>query len=75
MIIFQDCYNDKYTVNFYQDYIEIEINFIPKDKYNLDILYYNIEPYYMIDNTIATYNKKAFKSAKELKNYLYNKNR
>ena len=39
MIIHQDCYNKYYTVNFYIDNIEIEINFVPKDNYNRDKLY------------------------------------
>ena len=28
MIIHQDCYNKNYTVNFYQDYIEIVIKLL-----------------------------------------------
>ena len=68
MIIYQDCYNKNYTVNFYQDYIEIIINFIPKDSYNLDKLYYDLEPYYMIDKTIINYNGKILHTPKELKN-------
>ena len=31
-MIHQDCYNKYYTINFYEDHIEIEINFIPKDR-------------------------------------------
>ena len=31
MILHQYCYNKYYTINYYQDHIEIEINFIPKD--------------------------------------------
>ena len=69
MIIHQDCYNKYYTVNFYEDYIEIIINFIPKDNYNRDKLYYNLEPYYMIDNTIIKYNSKIFHSKEELKTF------
>ena len=70
MIIHQDCYNKNYTVNFYIDNIEIIINFIPKDNYNRDKLYFNLIVYYMIDNTIIKYNGKIFHNEEELKNFL-----
>ena len=34
MIIHQDCYNKYYTIKYYEDHIEIEINFIPKDNFS-----------------------------------------
>ena len=69
MIIHQDCYNKNYIVNFYSDYIEIIINFIPKDNYNLDKLYFDLVVYYMIDNTIIKYNNNIFHYEDELKNF------
>ena len=69
MIIYQDCYNKYYIVNFYQDYIEIMINFIPKDNYNKGKSYFDLEPYYMIDNTIIKYNGKIFHNKEELKTF------
>ena len=30
----RNCYNKYYKINFYEDYIEIKINFIPKDNFN-----------------------------------------
>ena len=61
MIIHQDCYNKYYTINFYQDYIEIVINFIPKDNY------FDLIPYFDIENTIIKYNNKNFYNRDELK--------
>ena len=29
-MILQDCYSKYYTINYFNDHIEIEINFIPK---------------------------------------------
>ena len=34
MLIQQDFYNKYYTINYYEDHLEIEINFIPKDNFN-----------------------------------------
>ena len=70
MLVFQDCYNKNYTVNFYIYYILIVINNIPKDSYNLDKLYYDLEPYFMIDNTIIKYNGKILYTPKQLKTFL-----
>ena len=69
MIIHQDCYNKNYTVNFYIDNIEIIINFIPKDNYNRSKLYFDLIPYYNIDNTIIKYHNKIFYNQDELKNF------
>ena len=60
MIIHQDFYNKNYTVNFYIDNIEILINFIPKDNYNRDKLYFDLIVYFMIDDTIIKYKDKFF---------------
>ena len=46
------------------------INFIPKDSYNLDKLYYDLEPYFMIDKTIIKYNCKILYTPKQLKTFL-----
>ena len=70
MTIHQDCDKKIYIVNFYSDYIQIIINFIPKDSYNLDKLYYDLEPYFMIDNTIIKYKGKILYTPKQLKTFL-----
>ena len=67
MIIHQDCYNKYYTVNFYEDHIEIIINFIPKDNYNRGKLYFDLIVYFMIDNTILKYKGKICHNEEELK--------
>ena len=67
MIKHQDCYNKYYTMNYYDNHIEIEINFIPKDNYNKAKIYFDLEVFYKIDNTIIKYNGKIFYNEKELK--------
>ena len=42
MILHQDCYNKYYTINYYEDHIEIEINFIPKDNFNKAKIYFDL---------------------------------
>ena len=68
MIIHQDCYK-YYTINFYEDHIEIIINFFPKDNYNRGKLYFDLKPYFMIDNTIIKYESNVFYNEEELKNF------
>ena len=68
MIIHQDCYKD-YTINFYQEHIEIVINFIPEDNYNKGKLFFDLIPYFDIENTIIKYNNKIFYNQDELKNF------
>ena len=67
MIIHQDCYNKYYTINFYQEHIEVVINFIQKDNYNKGKLYFDLIPYFDIENTIIKYNNKNFYNRDELK--------
>ena len=69
MIIHQDCYNEEYTIIFYQEHIEVVINFIPEDNYNRGKLYFDLIPYYNIDNTIIKYNNKIFYNQDELKSF------
>ena len=52
MILHRDCYNKYYTINFYENHIEIEINFIPKDNFNKAKIYFDLVAFYQIDNTI-----------------------
>ena len=66
-MIDQDCYNKYYTINSFNDHIEIEINFIPKDNYNKAKIYFDLVVYYSIDNTIIKYNSKIFYTEEELK--------
>ena len=69
MIIHQDRYNKNYTVNFNIDNIEIIINFVPKDNYNQDKLYFDLIVYSMIDNTIIKNKDKIFHNEEELKHF------
>ena len=69
MIMHQDFYNEKYTINFYKEHIEIIINFIPKDNYNKGKLFFDLIPYYDIDNTIIKFNNKIFYNHDELKRF------
>ena len=66
MIVYQDCYK-YYTINFHEYYIEIIINFIPKDNYHRGELFFDLIPYFEIDNTIIKYNNKIFYNQDELK--------
>ena len=69
MIIHQDCYNEEYTIIFYQEHIEVVINFIPEDNYNRGKLFFNLIPYFDIENTIIKYNNKIFYNQVELKSF------
>ena len=66
-MIHQDCYNKYYTIHYYEDHIEIEINFIPKDNFNK--IYFDLAVYYLIDNTIIKYKGKFFHNEQELKHF------
>ena len=41
-MIDQDCYNKCYIINYFNDHIEIEINFIPKDNYDKAKIYFDL---------------------------------
>ena len=66
-MIHQDCYNKYYTINYFNDRMEIEINFIPKNNFNKAKIYFNLIVYYSIDNTTIKYNGKIFYTEEELK--------
>ena len=66
-MIHQDCYNKYYTINYFNDHIKIEINFIPKHNFNKAKIYFDLVIYYSIDNTIIKYNGKIFYTEEELK--------
>ena len=66
-MIYQDCYNKYYTINYFNDHIEIEINFIPKDNFNKTKIYFDLAVYYSIDITIIKHNGKIFYTEEELK--------
>ena len=69
MILHQDYYNKYYTISYYEDHIEIEINFILKDNFNKAKIYFDLAVYYSIDNTIIKYNGKIFHNEQELKHF------
>ena len=68
-MIYQDCYNKYYTINFYEDHTGIEINFIPKDNSNKAKIYFDLAVYYSIDNNIIKYEGKIFDKEEELKKF------
>ena len=54
-----NCYNKYYTINFYEHYIEININDIPSNTYERAKIYFDIIVYFQID-AIIKYNGKIF---------------
>ena len=68
-MLHQDCYNKYYTINYYEDHLEIEINFTPKDNYNKSKIFFELVIFYKIDNTKIIYNGKIFYNEKELKSF------
>ena len=68
-MIHQDCYNKYYTISYFNDHIEIEINFIPKDSFNKAKIYFDLVVFYQIDNTIIKYNGKVFYTEEDLRNF------
>ena len=65
-MIHQDCYNKYYTMNYFNDHIEIKINFIPKDNFNKAKIYFDLVVFYKIDNTVIKYKNKIFHNEEEL---------
>ena len=59
----------KFILSIFTEIILIVINNIPKDNYNLDKSYYDLEPYFMIDNTMIQYKGKLFHDPKQLKSF------
>ena len=41
-MIHQDCYNKYDTINYFNDHIKIEMNFIPKDNFNKAKIYFDL---------------------------------
>ena len=68
-MIYQDCYNKYYTINYFNYHIEIEINFIPKDDFNKAKINFGLIVYYSIDNTVIKYKNKFFHNEQELKHF------
>ena len=68
-MIHQDCYNKYYAINYFNDHIEIEINFIPKDNFIKAKIYFDLVVYYSIDNIIIKYYGKIFYTEEELKTF------
>ena len=68
-MIHQNCYNKYYTINYFNDHIEIEINFIPKENFDKAKIYFDLVVIYQIDNTIIKYNRKIFYTVEELRNF------
>ena len=66
-MIHQDCYNKYYTINYFNDHIEIDINFISRDNFNKAKMYFDLVVFYKINNTIIKYNGKIFYTEEDLK--------
>ena len=41
-MIHQNCYNKCYTINYFNDHIEIDVNFIPRDNFNKAKIYFDL---------------------------------
>ena len=68
-MIHQDFYNKYYTINYFNYHIEIEMNFISKDNFNKDKIYFDLVVFYQIDNTIIKYNGKIFYTEEDLRKF------
>ena len=68
-MIHQDCYNKYYAMNYFNDHIEIYVNFIPRDNFNKAKIYFDQVIFYKIDNTIIKYNGKIFYTEEDLKHF------
>ena len=68
-MIHRDCYNKYFTIIYFNDHIEIEINFIPKDNFNKSKIYFDLEVFYQIDNTSIKYNGKIFYTEEDLRKF------
>ena len=68
-MIHQDCYNKYYTIIYFNDHIEIDINFIPRDNFNKAKIYFDLVVFYQINNTIIKYNSKIFYTEEDLKKF------
>ena len=68
-MIHQDCYNKYYAINYFNDHIEIEINFIPKDNFNKAKIYFDLVVLYKIEKTVIKYKDKIFYNGEELKKF------
>ena len=68
MIIDKDYYKN-YTINYYQEHIEIIINLLPKNNYHKGKLYFDLISYFNINNTVIKYNDKIFTNKEDLKKF------
>ena len=59
--------NKYYNLNFYEKYMEIEINYLPKNDFNKNKLFYDLILYYKLNDTIIRYKNKIINNKKELK--------
>ena len=69
MIYHQDCINEQYCTNFYENHIEIVILKIPNSEYKRGELFFNISIYFEIENTIVKYKDKTFENKEDLKSF------
>ena len=47
--------NKYYNLNFYEKYIEVKINYLPKDNFNKSKLFYDLILYFELENVIIKY--------------------
>ena len=64
-----NCYSRYYTIVFHEDFIEINIIKIPDNNYEKGKLYFDLSPYYQIENTVIKYQNKIFYNENELKKF------
>ena len=66
-MIHQDFYNKHYVISYFKDHIVVYINFLPRDKFNRNEIYYDLVVFYKIKNTIIRYKDKIFYNEEELR--------
>ena len=59
--------NKYYNLNFYEKYIEVELNYLPKDDFNKNRLFYDLILYFEINNITIRHKNKIFNNERELK--------
>ena len=70
MVLHQNYYNKYYTINYHENYLEIDINFIPNNNnFNKTKILFDLLVYYEIKNVIIKYKGKIFYNGEELKKF------
>ena len=58
--------NKYYKLNFYENYIEVEINHLSNNNFNRNKLYYDLILYFELKNITIRYKNKIFNNQKDI---------